>query len=352
MIARNKLILANSSLRSLSTYWSLVLILIIFSSCSISKPLDQQIQDHLSNKVDQGIDGIIICVNRPDETKLYAAGWNNREDQIPANPHTLFKIASISKLYMAAAASLLIAEEKLSLDQTLAELIPEVEGKIEYASEITLKMMLQHRSGILDYGFEPEIKGETFTDYLSFAARIYHKPAVFKPNKKYRYSNSNYLLLGEIMDRTLGYSHHTFIRNELLDPLDLNDTYNVPGEVAMENVMSGYIKGWEPDVKDWEFPLPGGSMIASSEDVAIFLRALIDGTIFSPEEQAIYTSVYPYDHTGWLPGYTSIARYHPDIDAVVVQFVNTSGKEIFWLELKRIYRRVIRIFKKQHSLSQ
>ena len=111
----------------------------------------------------------------------------------------------------------------------------------------------------------------------------------------------------------------------------------------MEELMSGYLKGWEPDVKDWEFPLPGGSMIATAEDVSIFLRALIDGTLFSPEEQAIYTSVYPYEHTGWLPGYTSIARYHPDIDAVVVQFVSTSGKEIFWLELNRLYKRIVRI---------
>ena len=84
-------------------------------------------------------------------------------------------------------------------------------------------------------------------------------------------------------------------------------------------------------------------MIATAQDVSIFLRALIDGTLLSPEEQAIYTSVYPYEHTGWLPGYTSIARYHPDIDAVVVQFVNTSGKEIYWLELKRLYNHIVRI---------
>ncbi|MEO9476239.1 MAG: serine hydrolase domain-containing protein [Cyclobacteriaceae bacterium] len=319
-------------------------IMVILSGCAIGlQPLPDSVQTQINDAVDQGMDGIIVCVNRPDEIQLYAAGWKNREQQIPADPHALFKIASISKLYIAAATTRLIADEKLSLDQTLAELIPEVEGEIEYANEITLKMMIQHRSGILDYGFEPEIDGETFTDYLSFAARIYDKPAVFKPNKKYGYSNSNYLLIGEIIDRTIGYSHHTYIRDELLTPLGLSNTYNVPDEVDMEEVMSGYLKGWDPDIKDWEFPLPGGSMIATAEDVSIFLRALIDGTLLTPEEQAIYTSVYPYEHTGWLPGYTSIARYHPDIDAVVIQFVSTSGKEIYWLELKRLYRRIVRI---------
>lgn len=323
-------------------------VMVLLSSCAMGlQPLPNSVEQQLEDAVDHGMDGIIVCVNRPGDIHLYAAGWKNREEKIPADPNALFKIASISKLYIAAAATLLISEEKLSLDQTLAELIPEVEGKIEYANEITLKMMIQHRSGILDYGFEPEVDGETFANYLSFAARIYDKPAVFKPNKKYRYSNSNYLLLGEIMDRTLGYSHHIYIRDEILKPLGLNNTYNVPSEVDMQEVMSGYLKGWEPDVKDWEFPLPGGSMIATAEDVSIFLRALIDGTLFSPEEQAIYTSLYPYEHTGWLPGYTSIARYHEELDAVVVQFVNTSGKEIYWLELKGVYKRIVRILEKQ-----
>jgi len=323
---------------------------VILSGCSFGlQPLPSTVQQQLNDAVDQGMDGIIVCVNRPDDIQLYAAGWKNREEQIPADPHALFKIASISKLYIAAATTRLVADEKLSLDKTLAEYIPEVTSRIEFAEQITLKMMLQHRSGILDYSSEPEVTGETFDDYLSFAARIYDKPAVFEPNKKYRYSNTNYLLIGEIIDRTLGYSHHTYVRDELLTPLGLSNTYNIPDEANMEELMSGYLKGWEPDVKDWEYPLPGGSMIATAEDVSIFLRALIDGTLLSPEEQAIYTSVYPYEHTGWLPGYTSIARYHPDIDAVVVQFVNTSGKEIYWLELKRLYKRIVRILEMNYQ---
>jgi hypothetical protein len=49
-----------------------------------------------------------------------------------------------------------------------------------------------------------------------------------------------------------------------------------------------------------------------------------------------------------LAGYTSIAQYHSDIDAVVVQFVNTSGNEFFWLDLKRVYKRVVRILEKEY----
>ncbi|MDW3210037.1 MAG: serine hydrolase domain-containing protein [Reichenbachiella sp.] len=330
---------------------ALAYVMVLLSGCALGlRPLPNTVEEQLKDAVDHGMDGVIVCVNRPGEIQLYAAGWKNREDQIPADPNALFKIASISKLYIAAATILLISEEKLSLDQTLGELIPEVEGKIEYANEITLKMMIQHRSGLLDYSFEPEVAGESFVDHLSFAARIYDKPAVFKPNKKYGYSNSNYLLIGEILDRTLGYSHHKYIREEILEPLGLKNTYNVPSEVDMQKVMSGYLKSGGSDLRDLEFPLPGGSMIATAEDVSIFLRALIDGTLFSPDEQAIYTSVYPYEHTGWLPGYTSIARYHSEMDAVVVQFVSTSGKEIYWLRLKSVYKRTIRILKNKTEI--
>ncbi len=66
-------------------------------------------------------------------------------------------------------------------------------------------------------------------------------------------------------------------------------------------------------------------MVATAEDVGIFLRALNDGSLLNDNEQAIYSSIYVYGHSGWVLGYQSIARYHKDIDTVVVQFVNTTG---------------------------
>jgi hypothetical protein len=68
-------------------------------------------------------------------------------------------------------------------------------------------------------------------------------------------------------------------------------------------------------------------MVATAEDVGIFLRALNDGSLLNDDEQAIYSSIYEYDHDGWVPGYHSMARYHEDIDTVVVQLVSTTGGE-------------------------
>lgn len=299
------------------------------------------VQDEMQKAIDGGFDGMIVYVNQSGRSSFYSAGFNNREKQTLADPHALFRIASISKLYIAAATAKLIAGNTLSLDQTLAELIPEVAGKIENAEIITLKMLLKHRSGIPEYIYEPGFNSGTDESYLATAALIFDKSADFSPDSKYAYSNTNYLLIGEILDRTLGYSHHVFITDEILLPLGLTNTFNLYKEADSNAVMSGYLKGYDPDLKSIDHTRPGGSMVASAEDVGVFVRALIDGSLFNEKEQDIYSAIYEYEHTGWINGYTSIVRYHSDIDAVVVQFVNTSSKEWFWLELERVYNKIV-----------
>ncbi len=322
--------------------FGIILIAVILIGCSKDIfYLPASTQEEMEKAVEGGFDGMIVYVNQSGKSSYYSAGLNNREKQSLADPHSLFKIASISKLYMAAATAKLIADKTLSLDQTLSDLIPEVKGKIENSDQITLKMLLKHRSGIPEYIYEPDFDSETDENYLTTAALIFGKPEDFSPNSKYGYSNTNYLLIGEILDRALGYTHHDFITDEILLPLGLTNTFNLYSEVDSNAVMSGYYKGYDPDLKSVDHTRPGGSMVATAEDVGLFLRALIDGTLFNEKEQNIYSDIYEYEHTGWIGGYTSIARYHSDIDAVVVQFVNTSSKEWFWIELERVYNRIV-----------
>jgi D-alanyl-D-alanine carboxypeptidase len=336
----------NRILTKMATLIAIVCFLVFTSGCASGPKLfPDTVEMAAEDALNRGFEGIIVCVNQPGETKLYAAGWDNRETQTPADPQALFKIASISKLYMAVAATKLVVAEFLSLDQTLAELMPELVGRIENADEITLRMLLQHRSGIPDILDHPDFPWDNLPIGNSETLElVLDEPAEFKPDRRYKYSNTNYLLLGEIMDRTLGYSHHQYIREEILLPQGLNHTYSLLSEVDADEVMSGYFKGWEPDVKLNDYTLPGGSMVATAEDVSIFLRALIDGSLLSQEEQTIYSAVYRYEHTGLLPGYQSIARYHEDIDAVVVQFVNNSGGNA-WSKSESVYRRVVRALK-------
>jgi len=89
-------------------------------------------------------------------------------------------------------------------------------------------------------------------------------------------------------------------------------------------------------------------MVATAQDVGIFLRALNDGSLLNDEEQGIYSSIYVYEHTGLLPGYRSIAGYQKDIDTVVILFTNASGGNS-WMKSEAIYSRIVRILRKQHK---
>lgn len=308
-------------------------------------PLPNTIQEQVDAAVRYKLDGIIVYVDRQGEApQFFAAGWNDRDLLIPADPHSLFKIASISKLYIAAATAMLISDNQLSPEDTVAEFFPDLIGKIRNADRITLRMLLQHRSGIPDWVEDPdrwEITSDDVNDYL---ALVFDDPSEFEPDERYQYSNTNYLLIGNILDQVLGYHHQEYIQDKILDPLGLTQTYASLSDIDPTRLSSGYDTGSDEDFKLRPHIVPGGSMVATAEDTGIFLRALNDGSLFSDEEQEIYSSIYEYGHTGLLAGYSSIARYHEDIDTVLVQFVNTSGGNS-WLTTEVIYSRIVRILR-------
>jgi len=312
-------------------------------------PLPDTVQEQVNEAIGLGFDGMIVYVDQAGKPpEFYAAGWHDRKNKIPADPKALFKIASISKLYVAVAVAKLVNDKHLSLDKTLADYLPELVGRIENADKITLRMMVQHRSGIPNYTDTPGYWEDPPKENREKLELVLDMPADFEPDKKYSYSNTNYLLIGEILDKTLGYSHHQYIKREILIPLELNNTYSLLSEVDIDDVMSGYYVGIEADLKYNDFISPSGSMVATAEDVGIFLRALNDGSLLNENEQAIYSSIYEYEHTGLLPGYSSIARYHKDIDAVIVQFVNTSGGYT-WNLSEIVYNRIVKIVRSKKS---
>ncbi len=310
------------------------------------KPLPDTVQEQVSEAIDMGFDGIIVYIDEGGKAPaFYAAGWKNRENKIPTDPHSLFKIASVSKLYVAVAISKLVRNERLSLDETLADYLPELKGRIENADQIALRMMVQHQSGIPNYTDAHNYWVAPKESDKERLELILDLPANFQPGEDYEYSNTNYLLLSKIMDRVLGYNHFQFIREEILMPFNLNHTFGSISDIDMDDIMSGYYVGYNADLKTDN----NGSMLATAEDLGKFLRALNDGSVFKDKkEQEIYSSIYRYDHTGLIPGYQTIAEYHKDIDAVVIQFTNTVNFEGYNWNLSEIeYNRILKILKRQ-----
>lgn len=330
------------------------IILIITSICSLYfvpwllvkawiLPLPDTVQKQLDESIGHGFDGMIVYVDQAGASPQYfASGWHNKELKIPAKPKALFKIASISKLYDAVAVTKLVSDQRLSLDKTIADYLPQLVGRIENADKITLRLMIQHRSGIPNFTDAPNFWATPTQTYEESLALILDKSANFEPGEGYEYCNTNYLLINKIMDNVLGYDNFRFIQEEILMPLHLTNTFESLKKVNMDNVMSGYHVGHPFDLKADEH-----GMLATAEDVGIFLRALNDGSLFKAEEQKIYASIYKYEHAGWVPGYQSFAKYYKDIDTVVIQFYSTTDPKLYnWNLSEIINNRIVKILKR------
>ncbi len=307
-------------------------------------PLPDSVQAQVDEAISHGFDGMIVYVDQAGKTpEFYTGGWKDREARIPAEPDSLFKVASISKLYVAVSIAKLVKAERLSLDNTVADYFPELVGKLPYAEQITVRMLVQHRSGIPNFTSNPAFwqnEQENGKHALDFALSM---PTSFAPGEGYEYSNTNYLLLRQLIKNIVGYDHFQFIKEEILIPLKLTNTFGSIQDVDLDDVMSGYYVGIPDDFKANE-----NGMLATAEDVGRFIRALNDGTVFDEAEQAIYSSIYVYEHGGLVPGYQSLAEYHKDIDTVVVQFINTTDFEGYEWNLSKItINRIVKILKQR-----
>lgn len=311
------------------------------------KPISNTVQEQVDKAADYGFDGIIVCVNKTgNQSEFFTSGYKNRANKIPTDPNSLFKIASVSKLYTALAITKLVNNGRLSLDKTVADYFPELVGRIENTDEITVRMMVQNRSGIpnytntKNYWVNPKQNDEERLDL------VLDLPATFEPNADFEYSNTNYLLLSELIEKITGEKKIHYIKKAILKPLNLNNTYGSIQDVDLDNVMSGYYVGYENDLKTDD----NGVMLATAEDLGKFIRALNDGSVFKhKKEQQIYSSIYKYEHTGLIPGYQTIAKYHKDIDAVVIQFTNTADFDGYnWSLSEIMYDRVVKILSEKN----
>ncbi len=313
-------------------------------------PLPDTVQEQVDQTLGYGFDGVVVYVDETGKPPaFYTAGYHNTIEKIPAKPDALFKIASVSKLYVAVAITKLAHSNQLSLDTKLTDFFPELKSRIENADKITLRMLVQHRSGIPNFTDNPEFwknQPNTDIDVLNYALDL---PAKFEPNKDYGYSNTNYLLLSRVIEQVTGGSRQDYFKKEILIPLGLKNTFGSLDEVNLDQVMSGYYVGIEKDFKSEN----QGMMIATAEDVGIFLRALNDGSLLNKAEMEIYTSLYEFNHGGLAAGYQCMAEYHKDIDAVVVQFMNTTDFEGYqWNLLEITHSRVVKILRKRQQALQ
>nr|WP_294777774.1 serine hydrolase domain-containing protein [uncultured Flavobacterium sp.] len=247
---------------------------------------------------------------------------------------TKYRIGSISKMFTSAMVFKAIEEKKLTLEQTIDAYFPTIPN----AKKITISNLLNHRSGIYNitnsgdywnYYTQPKTQAE-------MVAIIAKTKSDFEPDSKADYSNSNYILLSYILEKTYNKPFGEILIEKITKPLGLKNTYLGNRIILGKNECYSftYNENWETEKEtDPSIPLGAGAVVSNPTDLTIFIESLFAGKIISKkslEQMTIIKDGYgmgvfqvPFNerkgfgHTGGIDGFSSALYYFPDSNVSV-----------------------------------
>lgn len=217
------------------------------SDSSALHPKATAYQAIIDEYTQKGLPGIILLIRDTNGLWIGTSGKADIEQDIPMQICTVSKVASITKMFVATATLMLVDEGLLDLDAKITQWLPaSVTSKIENAEEASLRQLLTHSSGIYDVitdqGFYLELLNnpEKHWTQLDILEHVYGNPAVFPAGTDVEYSNTNTLLVSMIIEKVTGKPHHELIRERILNPLGLSDTYYFWHEALPSETAQGY----------------------------------------------------------------------------------------------------------------
>lgn len=270
------------------------------------------------------------------------------------NARDIFRIGSLTKTFTATVILQLIDEGKVRLDDSLHKFYP----KVPNSKDITVRQLLNMTSGLHNYTeiewVQEAFFAHRFRDWSPaelVEAAISVKPD-FPPGKGFHYSNTNYVLLGIIIEQVTGNKLEVEIKERIIDRLRLSHTVFPAGPEIKEGAIHGYMyEDGKPD--DWtrenvSWGWAAGAMISNMYDLKTYIKAINDGTFLSERLQkerltswvdmelahkeilptlryglGVFTAGGFVGHNGGLPGYVNMAMYDPENGARVLFMLNT-----------------------------
>lgn len=329
------------------------------SSPSSSTSIDSRLTQAGQAVLDSGATAFVGSVHDDRRTTSVALGVADRETQRDAKATDEFQIGSTTKTVTATVALQLVGEGLLSLDDTVEHWLP---GVIPNGESITVRMLLQHTSGLFDYTADEMFAGnllsdptDTHTPQDLLAVALEH-PSTFAPGAGWAYSNTGFVVVGMILEAVTGQPVAQLITDRIIAPLRLDHTYWAPDALFHGEHLSGYYRT-EPNGTEYvdvsQYPLTygdaAGALISTTTDLGTFERALQSGELLKPAElEEMRTTVeipnsggqyayglglmriatpegYVWGHTGGTLGYLTQAWASEDGTSSIVGNVPTGA---------------------------
>jgi D-alanyl-D-alanine carboxypeptidase len=284
-------------------------------------------------------------------------GLADVENNVKASENTKYKIGSISKSFTAVLVLKAVEEKKLDLNQTIDKWFPTITN----AKKIAVKQLLSHRSGIHNFTND--------SDYVTWNKQpktekemveiIEKGGSDFEPDSKAEYSNSNFVLLTYILEKTFIKSYSELLQEHIVKPIGLTNTY-VFGKINTSNnecKSYRFVGSWkEQPETDFTIPLGAGAITSTPIDLTKFANALFGGQLLTIESLEIMKTVQEgygsglfqipfYDsvgfgHTGGIDGFSSAYSHFPDDNisyALTSNGTNINNNDISIAVLSAVY---------------
>jgi len=313
-----------------------------------------------------------------------AVGFSDRENKTPMKATDRMPAGSVGKTFAAATAFQLIKEGKLNLDDKIEKYLGGEQWfpRLPNAKDITVRQLMNHTSGLVRYEFKEQFTKDLTTNPekvwkpAELVSYLLDEKAPFEAGKGWDYSDTNYIVLGMIIEKVTGRKFYDEANRRLLKPLKLTDTIPQDGP-RLKGVVQGYAGPNNPFggtdamlvngkfTVNPQFEWTGGGYVSTAHDLARWAKMFYEGKAFSPDllpqvvdgvaapmlgreskyglgaiirKTSIGTS---YGHSGFFPGYMTDMMYFPEQKIAVAVQVNTSVGRSLGKPLSRVLVEVV-----------
>ena len=320
-----------------------------FSAAALADPpspqdLPSKIEEYMTARVTRDkFSGTVLIARAGQVVFCKGYGMANIELEVACTPKTKFRLGSITKQFTAMAILILQERGKLNVSDKVKKYIPDAPKTWD---EITIHHLLTHTSGIPNYTSFPDFL-KTLPDRVTLAqliAKFKNKPLDFKPGEKFKYSNSGYIVLGQIIETASGKSYASFLKEAIFDPLQMHDSGYDNAAQILKHRASGYTRllGIAPANAmyiDMSIPHAAGALYSTVEDLLKWDRALDSEKLVSRKSLDAMHKPFKdgygygwsidrkfgqprYRHGGGIPGFVTMIERFPAEKLLVVALSN------------------------------